>query len=105
MCNRIDQKSDKLLANLHFFSDADILQMKLVSAGGVLFSRARAEYFVMENRCSRPVNVLNGALHSSLYWCASNERLGLGLQWTRTWYQTEILAGCRTLCVLVMFIE
>lgn len=87
------------------FSDADILQMKLVSAGGVLFSRARAEYFVMENRCSRPVNVLNGALHSSLYWCASNERLGLGLQWTRTWYQTEILAGCRTLCVLVMFIE
>lgn len=79
--------------------------MKLVSAGGVLFSRARAEYCVMENRCSRPVNVLNGALHSSLYWCASNERLGLGLQWTRTWYQTEILAGCRTLCVLVMFIE
>lgn len=48
------------------FSDADILQMKLVSAGGVLFSRALAEYFVMENRCSRPVNVLNGALHSSL---------------------------------------
>lgn len=40
--------------------------MKLVSAGGVLFSRALAEYFVMENRCSRPVNVLNGALHSSL---------------------------------------
>lgn len=63
MCNRINQKSDKLLANLHF-SDADILQMKLVSAG-VLFSRALAEYFVMENRCRRPVNVLNGALRSS----------------------------------------
>lgn len=54
-----------------FFSVADILQMKLVrvqpvGAGGVLFSRALTEYFVMENRCSRPVNVLNGAPHSSL---------------------------------------
>lgn len=55
---------------------------------------ALTEYFVMGSTCGGLVNVLDGCCvePSVSFMCVGNERAGLGLQWTRTWYREEVLA-------------